>query len=64
MVRLVRGFCFRVAFGRLLVRTAVFIDGAYLDKILERNYGATRVAYDRLSTHLARGQDLLRTYYI
>lgn len=46
-----------------MARTAIFIDGAYLDYTLRQEFGAVRIDYERLSTELAGGLDLLRTYY-
>jgi uncharacterized LabA/DUF88 family protein len=45
------------------MRIAVFIDGAYLGKILRNHHGGVRVAYDKLAVELSTGHDLLRTYY-
>ena len=44
-------------------RSAVFVDGAYLFYMLKDYFGGVRIAYDRMSTKLAEGTDLLRTYY-
>ena len=45
------------------MRVANFIDGAYLNKILEQHYGRGQVKHDVLATQLADGVDLLRSYY-
>lgn len=45
------------------MRTGIFIDGAYLGKILANHHGRGDVAFEKLSAHLAAGDDLLRTYY-
>jgi uncharacterized LabA/DUF88 family protein len=45
------------------VRVAVFIDGAYLNKILANHHNRAKVAFDKLAVELAAGHDLLRTYY-
>lgn len=45
------------------MRVAVFIDGAYLNKLIRTHHGGVRLAYDRLASELAGGSDLLRTYY-
>lgn len=45
------------------MRAAVFIDGAYLNKILQNFHASARIAYDRLAVELTAGHDLLRTYY-
>ena len=44
-------------------RTAIFIDGTYLNKLLEREFNRARIDYHLLAQHLARGVDILRTYY-
>ena len=46
-----------------MARIAIFIDGAYLGKVLQNHHGGVQVAYDRLSDELSSGHDLLRTYY-
>ncbi len=44
-------------------RTAIFIDGAYLDFVVrETDHGAS-IDYALLSAHLSEGSELLRTYY-
>ncbi|HEY3355894.1 MAG TPA: NYN domain-containing protein [Polyangia bacterium] len=42
---------------------AIFIDGAYLNKVLQRHHGGTPVDYEKLARHLAANSDILRTYY-
>ena len=44
-------------------RTAIFIDGTYLNKLLEREFGRARIDYHLLARHLAGGSEILRTYY-
>lgn len=44
-------------------RCAVFIDGGYLNKILENEFGRPPIDYGRLSDELAQGTERLRTYY-
>lgn len=44
-------------------RCALFIDGAYLDRVLDVEYGRVRVDFALLSTRLAMGAEILRTYY-
>jgi len=44
-------------------RAAIFIDGAYLDKLLENEFGRAQIDYGRLADELAQGADILRTYY-
>jgi uncharacterized LabA/DUF88 family protein len=45
------------------VRTAIFIDGAYLGSILRQHYARETVAFDRLAMECACGGDILRSYY-
>lgn len=42
---------------------AVFIDGGYLDKILERDHNGTPLDYDKLATAMANGLERYRVYY-
>lgn len=44
-------------------RSAIFIDGTYLNKLLEREFNRARIDYSLLAEHLSRDTDLLRTYY-
>jgi uncharacterized LabA/DUF88 family protein len=44
-------------------RVAIFIDGGYVEKILERAFAGTRIDYGRLVAELGGGRDLLRAYY-
>ncbi|MBI3373242.1 MAG: NYN domain-containing protein [Betaproteobacteria bacterium] len=44
-------------------RCAIFIDGAYVDKLFQNYLGGIRVDYGKLATRLSAGCDLLRTYY-
>jgi uncharacterized LabA/DUF88 family protein len=44
-------------------RIAVFIDGGYLDKILQLEFNRARIDYEALSRWMARDVDILRTYY-
>jgi len=44
-------------------RIAIFIDGGYLDKILQIEFNKARIKYDELSNWMAEGIDILRTYY-
>ena len=44
-------------------RTAIFIDGTYLNKLLEREFGRARIDYHLLAKHLAGDSEILRTYY-
>jgi len=44
-------------------RTAIFIDGAYLDKLLDHEFGRARIDYGAFAKQLAQGPEMLRTYY-
>ncbi|MFQ6135010.1 MAG: NYN domain-containing protein [Nitrososphaerales archaeon] len=44
-------------------KSAVFIDGGYLSKVLEREFGKAKVDLLKFSEELAKGTDRLRTYY-
>lgn len=44
-------------------RIAIFIDGGYLDKVLQLEFGKARIEYDLLSNWMAGCIDILRTYY-
>jgi len=44
-------------------RCAVFIDGGYLNKVLENEFNRTAIDYARLSEKLTEGVERLRTYY-
>lgn len=48
-------------------RVAIFVDGAYFDKVLEHQFSKTRINYDELSRTIAErihpDMDILRTYY-
>lgn len=47
----------------LINRTAIFIDGAYLDKLLELEFNRTRIDFGKLSKQVNGKGELLRTYY-
>jgi uncharacterized LabA/DUF88 family protein len=44
-------------------RSAIFIDGAYVDKLFQRSFGGMRVDYSKLVQRFSAGSDLLRAYY-
>ena len=44
-------------------RTAIFIDGAYLDYILRDEFSGAQIDYQGLTQQLAQGADILRTHY-
>ena len=44
-------------------RVAIFVDGAYLDKLLLHEHGGARINLGALAQRLSDGQNLLRSYY-
>lgn len=44
-------------------RLAIFIDAGYLEKVLLKEFPGTRIDFGKLSTELAKGEELLRTYF-
>lgn len=44
-------------------RIAIFIDAGYLEKVLHKEFRGAKVDFGKLSSELARGEELLRTYY-
>lgn len=44
-------------------RSAIFIDGAYLDRLLEREFARARLDVGRLVQELAADSAILRSYY-
>lgn len=44
-------------------KTAIFLDGAYIEKILEIHFQSSRIDYRQLVEELAGNSDLLRAYY-
>jgi uncharacterized LabA/DUF88 family protein len=44
-------------------RCAIFIDGAYVDKLFQNHLGGLRVDLGKFAQHMSAGADLLRTYY-
>lgn len=44
-------------------RCAIFIDGAYVDKLVQNHLGGARVDHGKLAQHFSVGCDVLRTYY-
>ena len=45
------------------MRAAIFIDGAYLSNVVREHHGSVPISFEKLSAHLAGGDDLLRSYY-
>ncbi len=46
-----------------MAATMVFIDGGYLDKVLENEHPGKRIDYALLAKELAKPGEVLRTYY-
>lgn len=44
-------------------KVAIFIDGGYIDKVLQRQHDGVRVDYDRLATEMTQGGTRYRAYY-
>ena len=44
-------------------KTGIFIDGAYLTKVLKESFGRPAIDFAKFSAFLADGQPVLRTYY-
>ena len=44
-------------------RTAIFIDGAYLEHVSRNEFNTARIDFNKLSNTMASGADILRTYY-
>lgn len=42
---------------------AVFIDGGYLDKLLDHEHNSVRVDFDRIATEMQAGLSRFRAYY-
>lgn len=46
-----------------MARTAIFIDGGYLDKLCIHEFGRASIRYEKVCAVLAGPGELLRTYY-
>lgn len=44
-------------------KIAIFIDGAYLSKVLKESFSSPQIDFSKFSTYLANGESILRTYY-
>lgn len=44
-------------------QAAIFIDGAYLQRVLADEFGRARIDFGRLAVNMAGETDVLRTYY-
>ena len=45
------------------LRVAIFIDGAYLEKVNKNEFGLSPIDFGKLSQVMANGKEILRTYY-
>ncbi|NWF92118.1 MAG: NYN domain-containing protein [Syntrophaceae bacterium] len=45
------------------MRTGVFIDGGYFEKIIKNEFGEVPIDFSKLIAVLVEGRELLRTYY-
>ena len=45
------------------MKTAIFIDGGYLDQILKKEYNRASIDYAKLSKEISNNNLILRTYY-
>jgi len=43
-------------------KAAVFIDGGYLDKVLEHDFSFARIEYSKFVAGLCEGHELFRIY--
>jgi len=44
-------------------RTAIFLDGGYLDKVLIHDFNLAKIDYEKLASEMAGSSELLRAYY-
>lgn len=44
-------------------KVAIFIDGAYLSKVLKESFSSPQIDFSQFSIYLANGEPILRTYY-
>lgn len=44
-------------------KVAIFIDGAYLDRLLQDEFNSARIDYGKLVTKMSTGLQILRSYY-
>jgi len=45
------------------MRCAIFIDGAYLEQIVKQEFSLIQIDFAKLSTVMASGKEIFRTYY-
>ena len=44
-------------------KAGIFIDGAYLDKVLQDEFNSAKLDYEKLAAWLSSGTQILRTHY-
>jgi len=44
-------------------KVGIFIDGAYLDKVLQDEFSSPRIDYEKLARWMSQGIPIFRTYY-
>jgi len=44
-------------------RSAIFLDGGYIDRVLSDEFGGARIDYGKLADLVAQGSERLRAYY-
>ena len=49
--------------GHMPNRTAIFIDGAYLEHVLREEFGIPTIDFHAFSQYMAQDSDILRSYY-
>lgn len=54
---------FFVSKGRVVGTCAIYIDGGYLDKVLQNDYPQTKIAIEQLVEQMRASDTLLRAYY-
>ena len=45
------------------MKVAIFIDGGYIEKIMQQEYPSLKIDYSKLSNVLSRNKEILRSYY-
>lgn len=49
--------------GMMNDKIALFVDGGYLDKVLQDEFSYARIDYEKLSKWMSNGVEIFRTYY-
>lgn len=45
------------------MKSAIFIDGGYLEKVIKNEFPGTRIDFSKIPHALCNGKEVLRTYY-